>query len=88
MNLSADPVAEVPPGVVTVMSTVPAEADGEVATQLVTVEQVTAVADPVPNLTDMVDDPVMNPVPVMVTTVPPASGPATGVMEETVGSGS
>ena len=79
-------MAELPPGVVAVTWTAPAEAEGEVATQVVTVEQVTAVAGVVPNVTEVVADPVMNPVPVMVTTVPPARGPAVGVMAVTTGS--
>jgi hypothetical protein len=70
-------VAEVPPGVVTVMSTVPADSAGEVTVQLV-VEQLTAVAAVSPKLAVVL--PVTKLAPVRVTTVPPPSGPALGAM--------
>ena len=76
MNWSAPLVAEVPPGVVTVMSTVPAASDGEVAVHEVVDEHETAVPAVVANLT--VVEPTTKPVPVMVTTVPPTNGPAPG----------
>jgi hypothetical protein len=81
VNLSPLPSELVPPGFVTVMSTVPALAAGEVAViwvALLTVNN--AAVDP--NLT------VVTPakfVPVMVTVVPPAVGPAIGPTVETVG---
>ena len=78
-------VAEVPPAVVTVASTVPAGWAGLVATQVVVAEHVTVVAAVSPNRTEVVADPVMKPVPVMVTPVPPLTGPAAGVMAVTVG---
>ena len=68
---------------VMVTSTRPGDADGEVAAQLVTVVQLTELAELGPNRT--VPDPTMKPVPVMVTTVPPVVGPATGLTVETVG---
>ena len=86
MNRSKEPVTLLPPGVVTAMSTEPVAPAGEVATHVVAVEHATAVAVVPPNLA--VVDPVTNPVPVTVTKVPPASGPATGVMAVTVGTGS
>jgi len=82
VNLSAAPVAEVALPEVTVTSTVP-EPAGLVALQLVVELQVTAVPATVPKLT--VVPVVVNPVPVMVTTVPPARGPAVGLMAVTVG---
>jgi hypothetical protein len=80
---SAEPVAEVPPGVVTVTSTVPAEPAGELAVMLVALTTVNEVAAWVPKLTAVTG--AMNPVPVMVTTVPPASGPAVGEISVTTG---
>ena len=52
--------AEVPPGVVTVMSTVPAGPEGEVTAQLVIELQLTVGADVVPNLAVVEVDPVTN----------------------------
>ena len=80
-------MALVPPGVVTVTSTLPAEPAGEVATQVVDDEQVTAVAGFPAKLTEVETDPVTNPVPVMVTDVPPLRGPWEGVMAEMTGTG-
>ena len=51
MYLSAEPVALVPPGVVTVMSTVPAVSAGAVAVMLVALLTVKLVAAVEPNLT-------------------------------------
>ena len=85
MNWSAEVVGEVPPGVVTVMSTVPADPEGEVTEQVVRELQVTIGADVVPNLAMVVDEPVTNPVPVTVTTVVPPSGPTPGDTPVTVG---
>ena len=65
MYLSAALVAEVPPGVVTVMSTVPAGSAGAVAVIEVAELTVTLVAAwPVPNATV---EPATNPVPVILT---------------------
>jgi hypothetical protein len=80
---SADEIGEVPFAVVTVTSTVPGAPAGEVAAQVVVDAQVTAVAAVAPNAT--VVEPTTNPVPVIVTLVPPAGGPATGLMALTVG---
>jgi hypothetical protein len=83
VNWSAVLVAEVVPPEVTVTSTAPAVPAGLVAVQLVVELQVTAVPAVAPKATVV---PVMaNPVPVMVTTVVPASGPALGLMLATVG---
>jgi hypothetical protein len=79
---SAELVAEVPPGVVTVTSTVPAEPAGAVAVMLVALTTVNEVAAVLPKLTAVAP---VNPLPVMVTAVPPASGPATGEIPVTTG---
>jgi len=83
VNWSAALVAEVALPEVTVTSTVPAAPAGLVAEQLVAELQVTAVAAVVPNLT--VVPLVANPDPTMVSTVPPARGPAVGLMLATAG---
>lgn len=85
MKASAEDVVLGPPGVVTVISTVAAASAGEVA--LIEVDEVTdtAVPTPVPKLTV---EPEVNPVPVMVTVVPPATGPAVGLTALTVGTAS
>ncbi len=76
-------MADVPPAVVTEMSTRPIEPAGEVAEQMVTVEQLTEVPGVLPKLT--VVDPGTNPVPLMLTTVPPVGEPVVGVTAVTVG---
>ena len=82
MNWSFADVADVPPGVVTVMSTVvPAVPPGLVAVIEVAL-LTTNVAVERPNFTDVTP---VKPVPVMATEVPPAGGPAVGVMLVTVG---
>ena len=86
MNLSAVLVVVVPPGVVMVMSRVPGGWAGEVAVIDVVELTVMLVAGPVPKAT--VVAPGTNPVPVMVTTVPPASGPPLGLVAMTIGTGS
>jgi hypothetical protein len=58
------------------MSTVPADPTGEVALHEVVKLQVTEVAAVAPNCT--VVEPGTKPEPVMVTTVPPATGPVSG----------
>lgn len=73
---------EVPPAVVTVTSTVPTECAGLVAVIDVAELTVTFVAAVVPNLT--VGEP-ENPVPVIVTVVPPAVDPLVGLIDATVG---
>jgi hypothetical protein len=80
---SAALVAEVPPEVVTVTSTVPAACVGVVTEQLVVVEQLTPVPAVDPKLT--VVAPVTNPVPVMVTVVPPVVAPVLGAIPVMVG---
>ena len=86
MNLSALLVDDgVPPLTVTVTSTVPALSAGLVAMQLVAELHVTAVPAVVPKSTVSSDEVVEKPVPVMVTTVPPASGPEVGLIAVTVG---
>ena len=81
VNWSALKVAEVPPAVVTVMLTVPVPG-GEVLVHEVVDVQVTDV--PVAPKVAVVA-PGTNPVPVKVTTVPPARGPASGAMPATKG---
>ena len=71
-----------PAGVCTVTSTVPADSAGESAVHDVLDEQLTPVAAVEPKLTV---SPNWKPVPVMVTVVPPAVGPAVGLMAVTVG---
>ena len=82
VNWSAAPVALVPFGVVTVMSTVPALWAGEVAVidvALLTVKPVAAVP---PKLTAVAP---VKPVPVIVTDVAPAAGPLVGLTLDTDG---
>ena len=81
MNWSATDGAEVPPAVDTVTSTVP-EPGGEVAEHEVSEVQL-AVVPLVPKVA--VAPPMTNPVPVIVTAVPPASGPLSGVTAVSVG---
>jgi hypothetical protein len=83
VNWSLDEVAEVPPGVVTVTSTVPALSAGEVAVMEPATSFVT-LAVVVPNLT-AVAPPRLEPV--IVTLVPPAVGPELGATLATVGAG-
>ena len=72
-----------PPGVVTVMSTVPAEPAGAVAVIWVALlTTMTPVALVAPNLTAVAP---VKLVPVIVTLVPPAVGPADGLTLVTVG---
>ena len=71
-----------PPAVVTVTLTVPADSAGDVAIIEVAELTVTAVAVTVPNITVA---PEAKPVPVMVTEVPPVVGPDVGLMLVTVG---
>ena len=78
-------MAEFWPPAATVTSTFPALPAGLVALQLVVELQVTAVAATVPKSTVSEDAVVENPEPVIITTVPPVSGPALGLMPATVG---
>ena len=80
VNLSPATIALVPPGVVTLISTVPAPA-GDVAVRRVAALYVTLAAL-VPNVTV---DALVNPEPVIVTLVPPAADPVAGEMLDTVG---
>ena len=82
MYWSLLPVALVPPGVVTVTSTVPAVPAGAVAVMVVALVTVMLVAAFEPKLTEA---PLTKLVPVIVTTVPLFSGPAFGLMLATVG---
>ena len=81
VNWSAELVGETPPGVVTVTFTVP-EPAGLVAVIEVDEVTLTAVAGLAPKVTV---EPVVKPVPVMVTTVLPAAGPVDGLTALTVG---
>ncbi len=81
LNRSAIEVAEVPPGVLTVTSNVPAAAGGDVA-WIDVAETTLKTAELAPKLTAVAP---LNPVPVTVTTVPPAVGPALGVTPVTAG---
>ena len=85
VNSSTGEVALVPPGVVTVTSTVPAVPAGETAVIWVAEVTVKLDAETVPNFTTVAP---VNPVPVTVTVVPPATGPDAGVIPVTVGTGS
>jgi len=80
--LSADDVAEVPPGVVTVMSTVPVLWAGAMAVICVVELTVKLVALVVPNLTTVAP---VKFVPVIRTLVPPAVVPLVGLTAVTVG---
>jgi hypothetical protein len=77
-------VADVPPAVVTVTSTVPALLAEDVAVICVAESTWNDDAAVDPNVTAL--DPV-NPVPVIVTDVPPSAGPADGDTEVTVDAG-
>ena len=74
--------ADVPPGVVTVALTTPAAPAGAVTVTWVAETTVTDVPTTVPNLTVVAPDRL---VPVTVTRVPPATGPAVGLTDVTVG---
>jgi hypothetical protein len=85
VNWSANEVVEVLPGELMVTSTVPADSPGEVAVQLVVDEQITAEAETVPKSIAVSPATVENPVPVIVTEVPPETGPEMGETPVTVG---
>jgi hypothetical protein len=82
VNWSADEVADVPPGVVTRISTIPAEPAGLVAVIEVALFTVYEAAAVLPNFTAVAP---VKPVPVIATEVPPAIGPTTGEMLVTAG---
>ena len=83
MNSSAGWLSALSPtGVVTVTSTVPAPAGAETAVTEVAEVTVKLAAAAGPKLAPVA---ALNPVPVMVTEVPPARGPDTGVMALTAG---
>jgi hypothetical protein len=84
VNWSAALVAEVPPGVVTVTWTRPAEWAGDIAVICMAESTVKDAAAVVPKATAVA--PVRS-VPVMITDVPPAIGPELGTTEVTVGAG-
>lgn len=82
MNWSAEDFGLVPTGVVTMMSTVPAAPAGDVAVIWVALLTVKLVAGALPNTTAAAP---VKFAPVMVTTVPPASGPLLGFTRVTAG---
>ena len=71
-----------PPGLVTVTSTVPADSAGLVAVICVAELTVKLLAAMVPKSTAVAP---VKPVPVIVTDVPPAAGPAAGLTPVTAG---
>ena len=79
--MSAADLADVPPAVVTVTSTLPVPA-GDVTVNVVALTNVTLVPGVAPNWTVATT---LNPVPVTVTAVPPLAGPPEGLMPLTVG---
>ena len=81
VNWSAADVAEVPPVVITLTSTVPVP-EGDVAVIVVEDTTVKPVAAVAPKVTAVAPERL---VPVMVTVVPPAPGPDVGEIELTVG---
>ena len=83
MNTSVGPVAEIPPGVVTVTSDVP-EPGGEVTVMEPDASPVTAPGLLAPKSTAVA---LSRFDPVMVTLVPPAAGPEVGLIIATVGAG-
>jgi hypothetical protein len=84
VNWSAAPVVDVPLGVTTVMSTVPAASAGETAVIKVPDHNLNEIAAVVPKLTCV--SPVKL-VPVMATVVPPMVLPLFGLTAVTVGNG-
>ena len=84
--MSAELVALVPPGVVTVTLTTLADLAGEVAVQVVLEEQLTEVPALPPKETVL--EPTTKPVPVMVTMSVPPLPPAFGLTPVTVGTAS
>ncbi len=85
MNTSAFTVVLVPPAVVTVTATGPAEAEGDTAVNDDALVYDTDAAALVPNSTV---EPAVNPVPLITTDVPPTNGPSSGLIPVTAGIGS
>jgi hypothetical protein len=81
--MSAELGVEVPPAVVRVTSTAPADSAGEVAVHDVVELQLKTAAGTPPNLAVVALT--RKPEPVMVTTVPPPRGPAAGLTLDTTG---
>ena len=84
VNWSPLTIADVPPGVVTVTSTIPAAPAGEVAVISPSLTTVTSVAAFVPKSTAVAP---VRLLPSMVTDVPPLTGPEVGATELIVGTG-
>ena len=84
VNWSNEPVTSVPPAEVTVTSTTPGVVAGVVAAIDVSPAMVNAAAGTPPNETAVAP---LKPVPVIVTVVPPAAGPAATEMPVTRGTG-
>lgn len=82
---SATDVGLVPPGLVTVTSTVPLVPGGDTAVIDLAEFTVKPAAGTEPNITPVA---VVKPLPVIVTVVPPAGGPAFGATFVTAGTGS
>ena len=82
MKMSAEEVADIPPGVMTFTWTVPAEPAGEVAVIELSELTTTEVAYMLPKLTT---EALVRLVPARVTVVPPAVGPAFGLTVVTEG---
>ena len=76
-----------PPGVVTVTSTVPTDSAGEVAVQEVVVQDTPDAGLPAPKSTVVPPEAISKPVPAMVTLVPPVVYPEVGLIPVTVGGG-
>ncbi len=84
MNWSLLDVAEVPAGVVTVTSTVPADSAGDTPVMEVSPFTVKLVAGTEPNMTELAP---VKPAPVIATDVPPAVDPDAGLMAMIMGDG-
>jgi hypothetical protein len=82
VNRSAELAGEVPPAVVTRMSTVPADLGGAVAMIFVALSTVNAVAAAEPKSTAVA---AVKPVPSMETLVPPSVLPLAGLIDVTAG---
>jgi hypothetical protein len=82
VNWSALDVADVPPALVTVMSTVPAASAGAVAVTRPSALTVNELAAAAPKYTPVAP---VKPLPVIVTTAPPAVPPVAGLTAVTVG---
>ena len=82
MNSSPAEIAEMPPAVVTLKLTLPAEAAGEIAVISVDDTSMNDVASAAPNLTEVA---AVRLVPVIVTSVPPEIRPFVGEIEVMTG---